>query len=117
MVIGWNPHRNGLLSEGAFEPVGPFVGFLVTATKIWGITCSIASGVRLSVCTSDLIGAFSFINRLKVGTCSIREGPGYRIEMSPFGGISDSGNAVNECVLEAMKFLTNVKSYSLPWPA
>ena len=44
------------------------------------------------------------------------EQPGYRIEMSPFGGIKDSGNAVKEGVIEAMKFFTNVKTYSLPWP-
>ena len=42
--------------------------------------------------------------------------PGYRIEMSPFGGIKDSGNGVKEGVLEAMKFFTNVKTFSLPWP-
>ena len=33
-----------------------------------------------------------------------------------FGGIKDSGNAVKEGVTEAMKFFTNVKTYSLPWP-
>ena len=43
--------------------------------------------------------------------------PGYRIEMSPFGGIKDSGNGVKEGVIEAMKFFTNVKTYSLPWPS
>ena len=48
--------------------------------------------------------------------CNIWEQPGYRIEMSPFGGIKDSGNGVKEGVLEAMKFFTNVKTYSLPWP-
>ena len=31
-------------------------------------------------------------------------------------GIKDSGNGVKEGVLEAMKFFTNVKTYSLPWP-
>ena len=51
-----------------------------------------------------------------MGTCNIWEQPGYRIEMSPFGGIKDSGNAVKEGVIEAMRFFTNVKTYSLPWP-
>ena len=41
--------------------------------------------------------------------------PGYRIEMSPFGGIKDSGLGYKEGVIEAMKSFTNVKSYSLPW--
>ena len=30
--------------------------------------------------------------------------------------IKDSGNGVKEGVLEAMKFLTTVKTWSLPWP-
>ena len=54
--------------------------------------------------------------RFSVGTVNIREVPGYRIEMSPFGGIKDSGNGIKEGVLEAMKFFTNVKTWSLPWP-
>ena len=57
-----------------------------------------------------------YIEGLDVGTVNIWEHPGYRIEMSPFGGIKDSGNGVKEGVLEAMKFFTNVKTYSLPWP-
>ena len=31
-------------------------------------------------------------------------------------GEAASGNAVKEGVLEAMKFFTVVKTYSLPWP-
>jgi acyl-CoA reductase-like NAD-dependent aldehyde dehydrogenase len=31
-----------------------------------------------------------------------------------FSGIKDSGNGVEEGVMEAMKFFTNVKTYSLP---
>ena len=52
-----------------------------------------------------------------MGTVNIWEVPGYRIEMSPFGGIKDSGNGIKEGVMEAMKFFTNVKTWSLPWPA
>ena len=52
-----------------------------------------------------------------VGTVNVWEVPGYRIEMSPFGGIKDSGLGYKEGVVEAMKSFTNVKTYSLPWPA
>jgi phosphonoacetaldehyde dehydrogenase len=38
------------------------------------------------------------------------------VEMSPFGGIKVSGNRIKEGVGEAMKYDTNVKTYSLPWP-
>jgi acyl-CoA reductase-like NAD-dependent aldehyde dehydrogenase len=50
-----------------------------------------------------------------VGTVNIWEVPGYRIEMSPFGGIKDSGLGYKEGALEAMKSYTNLKTYSLPW--
>ena len=50
-----------------------------------------------------------------VGKVNIWEVPGYRIEMSPFGGIKDSGNGIKEGVQEAMKCFTNVKTFSLPW--
>ena len=56
------------------------------------------------------------IEALRVGTVNIWEVPGYRIEMSPFGGIKDSGNGIKEGVVEAMKYYTNVKTFSLPWP-
>ncbi len=52
---------------------------------------------------------------LDVGTVNIWEVPGYRIEMSPFGGIKDSGLGYKEGVIEAMKSFTNVKTFSLPW--
>ena len=44
-----------------------------------------------------------------------REVPGYRMEISPFGGIKDSGLGYKEGVVEAMKSFTNVRTWSLPW--
>ena len=43
------------------------------------------------------------------------EVPGYRLELTPFGGIKDSGLGYKEGVQEAMKSFTNGKTYSLPW--
>ena len=57
----------------------------------------------------------NYIQNLEVGTVNIWEVPGYRIEMSPFGGIKDSGLGYKEGVIEAMKSFTNVKTFSLPW--
>ena len=51
----------------------------------------------------------------KVGTVNVREVPGYRLELTPFGGVKDSGLGYKEGVQEAMKSFTNVKTYSLPW--
>ena len=55
-----------------------------------------------------------FVNELNVGTVNVWEVPGYRIELSPFGGIKDSAG-YKEGVQEAMKSFTNLKTFSLPW--
>ena len=65
--------------------------------------------------TRDIDRAIEAVKRIRSGTVNINEVPGYRIEASPFGGVKDSGLGVKEGVIEAMKFLTNVKTFSLPW--
>ena len=81
------------------------------------ISNATAYGLSSGVCTNRLDYITRFVNELEVGTVNIWEVPGYRIEMSPFGGIKDSGLGYKEGVWEAMKSYTNVKTYSLPWPA
>ena len=54
--------------------------------------------------------AKNYIQNLNVGTVNIWEVPGYRIEMSPFGGIKDSDLSYKEGVIEAMKSFSNVKT-------
>jgi acyl-CoA reductase-like NAD-dependent aldehyde dehydrogenase len=73
-------------------------------------------GLSSGVCTNRLDRVTRYIDGLEVGSVNVWEVPGYRTEMSPFGGIKESGNGVKEGVMEAMKFFTNVKTYSLPWP-
>ena len=51
----------------------------------------------------------------KAASIIVWEVPGYRTELTPFGGIKDSGLGHKEGVLEAMKSFTNIKTYSLPW--
>ena len=72
-------------------------------------------GLSSGVCTQRLDYITRFIEELRVGTVNVWEVPGYRIEMSPFGGIKDSGLGYKEGVREAMKSYTHVKTYSLPW--
>lgn len=116
IVVDRVPHESELVMEETFGPIVPIVRVPDDDAEVMKISNSTPFGLSSGVCTNDLNRAISFINGLEVGTCNIWEQPGYRIEMSPFGGIKDSGNAVKEGVLEAMKFFTNVKTYSLPWP-
>ncbi|WP_120502599.1 phosphonoacetaldehyde dehydrogenase [Roseovarius sp. EL26] len=116
IVVDKVPHDSELVMEETFGPIVPIVRVPDDDTEVMRISNSTDFGLSSGVCTNDLNRAISYINGLDVGTCNIWEQPGYRIEMSPFGGIKDSGNGVKEGVIEAMKFFTNVKTYSLPWP-
>ena len=116
IVVDHVPHDSELVMEETFGPIVPIVRVPDDDAEVMKISNSTEFGLSSGICTNDLNRAIAYINGLDVGTCNIWEQPGYRIEMSPFGGIKDSGNAVKEGVLEAMKFFTNVKTYSLPWP-
>ena len=116
IVIDRVPHDSELVMEETFGPIVPIVRVPDDDAAVMAISNSTDFGLSSGVCTNDLIRATNYIEGLDVGTVNIWEQPGYRIEMSPFGGVKDSGNGVKEGVLEAMKFFTNVKTYSLPWP-
>jgi putative phosphonoacetaldehyde dehydrogenase len=116
IVIDHVPHDSDLVMEETFGPIVPIVRVPDDDAAVMAISNSTDFGLSSGVCTNDLIRATNYIEGLDVGSVNIWEQPGYRIEMSPFGGIKDSGNGVKEGVQEAMKFFTNVKTYSLPWP-
>jgi phosphonoacetaldehyde dehydrogenase len=103
-----------LVKEETFGPVSPVVRF-GTIEEAIAISNSTAYGLSSAVCTNRLDYITRFISELNVGTVNVREVPGYRLELTPFGGIKDSGLGYKEGVLEAMKSFTNVKTYSLPW--
>lgn len=116
ITIDHVPHTSELVFEETFGPIIPIVRVPDDDTDVIAISNSTPFGLSSGVCTNDLRRATRFIEGLNVGTVNIWEVPGYRIEMSPFGGIKDSGNGIKEGVLEAMKFFSNVKTWSLPWP-
>jgi phosphonoacetaldehyde dehydrogenase len=117
ITVDFVPHRSELVFEETFGPVIPIVRVPNDDAETMRISNSTPFGLSSGVCTNNLSRITSFVEGLNVGTVNIWEVPGYRIEMSPFGGIKDSGNGVKEGVMEAMKFFTNVKTWSLPWPA
>ncbi|MFY7781673.1 MAG: phosphonoacetaldehyde dehydrogenase [Tagaea sp.] len=115
-VVDRVPYDCELVREETFGPVIPVVRVKDIDEAIF-VSNSTAYGLSSGVCTSNLDHINRFIKELNVGTVNVWEVPGYRIEMSPFGGIKDSGLGYKEGVAEAMKSFTNVKTYSLPWPA
>jgi phosphonoacetaldehyde dehydrogenase len=116
-VVDHVPYDCELVHEETFGPVIPIIRCPNDIAAVIKISNSTAYGLSSGVCTNRLDYITRFINELEVGTVNVWEVPGYRIEMSPFGGIKDSGLGYKEGVVEAMKSFTNVKTYSLPWPA
>jgi aldehyde dehydrogenase (NAD+) len=103
-----------LVREETFGPVSPIIAF-DTLDEAIAIANGTAYGLSSAVCTNRLDVITRCIAELAVGTVNVREVPGYRLELTPFGGIKDSGLGYKEGVQEAMKSFTNVKTYSLPW--
>lgn len=104
-----------LVKEETFGPVISIIRCPDDIAEVVRISNSTVYGLSSGVCTNRLDYITRFVQELNVGTVNIWEVPGYRIEMSPFGGIKDSGLGHKEGVVEAMKCFTNVRTYSLPW--
>ena len=108
------PYDCDLVREETFGPPIPIIRVTGIDHAI-EVANSTAFGLSSGVCTNNLKYINRFVNELRTGTVNIGEVPGYRTEMSPFGGIKDSGLGYKEGVIEAMKSYTSVKTFSLPW--
>ena len=113
-VLGSVRPEMTIVREETFGPVSPIIAFADIDDAI-RIANGTAYGLSSAVCTNRLDYITRFVAELDVGTVNVREVPGYRLELTPFGGIKDSGLGYKEGVQEAMKSFTNVKTYSLPW--
>jgi len=113
-VLDHVPFDCELVREETFGPPMPIIRVKDIDHAI-EVANSTAFGLSSGVCTNRMDDIIRFINELETGTVNIWEVPGYRIEMSPFGGIKDSGLGYKEGVIEAMNSYTNVKTFSLPW--
>jgi phosphonoacetaldehyde dehydrogenase len=113
-VLDHVPYDCELVREETFGPPIPIIRVKDIDDAI-RVANSTAFGLSDGVCTNRLDYITRFVKELKTGTVNVWEVPGYRTEMSPFGGIKDSGLGYKEGVVEAMKSYTNLKTFSLPW--
>ena len=113
-VLDYVPRDAELVVEETFGPPVPIIRVKDIDDAI-AVDNGTAFGLSTGVCTNRWDYITRFVSELKTGTVNIWEVPGYRIEMSPFGGVKDSGLGYKEGVIEAMKSYTTVKTYSLPW--
>lgn len=116
IVVDHVPADCELVREETFGPVIPILR-CSTLDDIIATANGTAFGLSSGVCSNRLDRITRLVDELNVGTVNVWEVPGYRTEMSPFGGIKDSGNGAKEGLVESMKSYTNLKTFSLPWPA
>ena len=103
-----------VVREETFGPVSPILTFGSIDEAI-AISNGTAYGLSSGICTDRMDYAMRFATELQVGTVNLWEVPGYRIELTPFGGIKDSGLGYKEGVQEAIKSFTNCKTFTMPW--
>ena len=103
-----------VVREETFGPVSPIITFRDIDEAI-AVSNGTAYGLSSGICTNRMDYATRFANELKVGTVNMWEVPGYRIELTPFGRIKDSGLGYKEGVQEAMKSFCNGKTFTMPW--
>lgn len=103
-----------LVKQESFGPVSPVITFKNVDDAVAQVN-STAYGLSSGICTNRLDDIMRLVRELHVGSVNVWEVPGYRLEVTPFGGVKDSGTGVKEGVQECCKAFTNVKTYSLPW--
>ncbi len=113
-VITDVPRDAPMIVEESFGPLAPILRITDLDDAI-ALANSTAYGLSSGVVTEDLGSAMRCVRELRTGTVNVNQVPGFRIECSPFGGVKDSGLGIKEGVIEAMKTMSTVKTFSLPW--
>jgi putative phosphonoacetaldehyde dehydrogenase len=103
-----------LVAEETFGPVAPILR-VRDADEAIALANATRYGLSAGVVTGDLELALHCARALRCGSVNIDEVPGYRTELTPFGGIGDSGLGVKEGVRETIRALTFQKLVSVPW--
>jgi phosphonoacetaldehyde dehydrogenase len=103
-----------VVSCETFGPVAPIIRFK-TLDEAIAIANATDYGLSGAVVSNHWPSIQRVISELETGTVNVNIEPSYRLEWSPFGGFKASGLGEKEGVIEAMKGMTRVKTYSLPW--
>ena len=113
-VIADVPRSCEMVVSESFGPLAPILAFSDLDDAI-GLANGTSYGLSSGIVTNNLDAALKAVRQIRTGTVNVNQVPGYRIECSPFGGVKDSGLGIKEGVIEAIKTMTNVKTFSLPW--
>ena len=113
-VIADVPRDAKMVVEESFGPLAPILAVRDLSDAI-DLANRSHFGLSSGIVTESMDAALTAVKGIRTGTVNVNQVPGYRIECSPFGGVKDSGLGIKEGVIEAIKFMTTVKTFSLPW--
>jgi len=104
-----------LVREETFGPAIPLIR-VASLDQALEVANGTRYGLSAGIVSNDLASITRCIRELRCGSVNVDEVPGFRTEATPFGGLKASGLGVKEGVVEAMRGMTTVKLFSLPWP-
>lgn len=113
-VIADVPRTARMVVEESFGPLSPILKIRDLDDAI-ALANGTAYGLATGIVTRSMDSAIKAVKGIRTGMVNVNDIPAFRIESSPFGGVKDSGLGIKEGVIEAMKFMSNVKTFSLPW--
>ena len=101
------PHELSICTEEAFGPVAVLSRFSDFAAALREVNNS-AFGLQAGIFTRDLYKAQQAWDELEVGGVVIGDGPSWRVDNRPYGGVKDSGLG-REGVRFAMEDMTEIR--------
>ncbi len=110
-VLDFVDPKSEIVVNETFGPIAPIIRVKSIEESI-EITNSTIYGLQAGVMTSSIENAFQIARSLRVGGVVINEGPGFRIESWPFGGVKKSGIG-REGIRYAIMEMTNLKTIML----
>ncbi len=113
-VLDRVPLDSELVAQETFGPVAPIIR-VADLDEAIAVANATPYALSSAICTFDWRAIVRAVRELRAGTVNVREVPGWRTELTPFGGIGDSGLGVKEGVREAMRAMSFTKLYTLPW--
>jgi putative phosphonoacetaldehyde dehydrogenase len=113
-VLDHVPPAAELVARETFGPVAPIMR-VADLDEAIALANSTPYALSSGICTFDWRAIARAVRELRAGTVNVREVPGWRTELTPFGGIGDSGLGVKEGVREAIRAMSFTKLYTLPW--
>ncbi len=108
------PRDADMIVQESFGPLAPILSVRDLEDAV-EFSNSSGYGLSAAIVTRDIGKAVWGVKNLRVGMVNINDVPSYRVESQPFGGVKDSGLGVKEGVIETMRYMTYVKTFSLPW--